>query len=153
MATSKKIGPYGYEEGPAFDIDSVKKPPKQLLNITIWSSDGPDGQIKAISFIYRDEKNDLIEVGPYGTIDGTKHMICINKDEFLTGLSGYLNPCITALNFSTSKDAKYGPFGKYPNNIGDIYFSIDVDHDSIVALFGRCDDKVRSIGAYSGRRT
>uniref|UniRef100_A0ACD6ANU1 Uncharacterized protein n=1 Tax=Avena sativa TaxID=4498 RepID=A0ACD6ANU1_AVESA len=147
----KKIGPHGCEEGTTFDIDSDKNPPKQLLNITIWSSDGLDGQINAISFIYRDEKNDLVEIGPYGTMDGTKHMICINQDEYLTVLSGYFNPCITALNFSTSKGTKYGQFGKYPN-IEDIYFSIDVDYDSIVALFGLSDDKVRSIGLYFGPR-
>uniref|UniRef100_A0ACD5XVN2 Uncharacterized protein n=1 Tax=Avena sativa TaxID=4498 RepID=A0ACD5XVN2_AVESA len=150
METIKKIGPHGYEEGAAFDID-FKKSPKQLVDITIWSSDGPDGKINAISFKYRDENNDLVQIGPYGSIEGTKHTISITQGEYLTVISGYLNPSITALNFNTSADAKYGQFGRCPNT-GDTHFSIDVDHDSIVSLFGHCDDKLRSIGAYSGPR-
>ncbi|XP_044955806.1 uncharacterized protein LOC123406362 [Hordeum vulgare subsp. vulgare] len=151
MATSlKKHGPHGCNEGSAFDVEP-SKPPKTLTNINIWSNDGPDGKINAISFNYIDNNGDEVQKGTYGKEAGTKHSIPIGQGEYLTNISGYICPCISALNFKTSKNKPYGQFGKFPNT-GDTSFVIDVDQDSIVALFGRYDDQIRAIGASSGPR-
>jgi hypothetical protein len=77
--------------------------------------------------------------------------ITIQQGEYLTVISGYYSPCITALTFITSAGSKYGPYGKDPN-IGETSFKIDAGNDSIVALFGHADNLIKAIGAYTGPR-
>ncbi|CAL5003466.1 unnamed protein product [Urochloa decumbens] len=154
MAKATRTAEYGSTDGGStFDIINNKNP-KQLLSINIWSIDGPNGAINGISFRYRDEHGDVVEIPKagdnlIGTWSGTKHPIAIAQGEYLTEISGFYGPstCLNSLKISTT-EVTYKQYGKYPNS-GDTSFNIDVGNDSIVALFGHYDStRVKGIGAY-----
>ncbi|XBI05266.1 hypothetical protein VPH35_133446 [Triticum aestivum] len=152
MANLKKVGPYGYGslDGNIVDID-WNKPPEELVSIEIWGNHNAGGMIYAMSFTYRDEKGDLVPVGPWGSKKGEIRTISIANN--LVALRGSTSGSyVTSLTFKTSI-TQYGDSFFCGDTVSDDNFSIDVRPNSIVAFFGRSDEGgLRAIGAYSGPR-
>ncbi|TFK61637.1 hypothetical protein BDN72DRAFT_435029 [Pluteus cervinus] len=136
----KKSGVFGTEQGVAFDEGATWFPLK-LVRFTS-SSQG----IRSYQGLYG--KGATAVYGRKDDASSNLHKLALDKDEYITGLSGTYTDVITSLHVKTTNaDHKIGTKTGTP-----FEFNVPADHH-VVGFYGRADqDHLRAIGISYSRR-
>ncbi|XP_044410289.1 mannose/glucose-specific lectin-like [Triticum aestivum] len=154
MADPVKVGPWG-AAGQGRDIN-VGSRPQRLNTITIgWEPSWGygNGRIIGISFVYVDQNDKEITVGPWGKIDREhSRAIQIDQDEKLYVVSGTFNDAgVTSLMLKTNK-TEHGPFGHAAGSAFSVPLKQAQDDGEVVgevvAFFCRSNDTLQALGVY-----
>ncbi|XP_024010846.1 jacalin-related lectin 24 [Eutrema salsugineum] len=132
-----KVGPIGKKDSK--DKSWTEKEYTNISNIYIYFD---DYGINSIQFSFSHKGTQVLSQ-KYGLFTGHYFQIVrLEKDEYLTALSGDCNMSITSLTFHTNK-RKHGPFCKRSGSLKSSKMEIDVgisDRSEFGGLFGTFSD-------------
>jgi hypothetical protein len=142
-----KVGPFGAPGGQHHDIN-VGSRPQRLKTITISSWDSRNGSIIGFSFVYIDQDEKEIPVGPWGKIDPERsEIIQMTRNDQLNYVGGTFNDSdgVTSLTLIINS-REYGPYGYQAGTA----FSVPLQQSDGegVAFFGRSNDTLQALGVY-----
>uniref|UniRef100_A0A8I6YTA2 Jacalin-type lectin domain-containing protein n=1 Tax=Hordeum vulgare subsp. vulgare TaxID=112509 RepID=A0A8I6YTA2_HORVV len=147
MADTVKVGPWDALDGQARDVN-IGSRRQRLKTITIsWGWDFENARIIGISFVYVDQEDQPVLVGPWGKIDPQlSQTIEMTQEDQLNCVSGTLDDSagITSLQLIINQQSyafgsPAGPAFSAPLPQGD---------GDVVAFFGRSDDTLKALGVY-----
>ncbi|XP_047057778.1 jacalin-related lectin 3-like [Lolium rigidum] len=137
-----KIGPYGGSGGKRRDMDV--RGIDRILKVVVWHR---DFTVDAMTVVYerhgREEQTEQ-----WGTPAGECSEICLESDEYLTGLKGHLIHynnvfMIRSLIFVSNRQT-FGPYGKEDG----VPFELPAAGGRIVGFHGRSKDYLNALGTY-----
>ncbi|KAE8781022.1 hypothetical protein D1007_45778 [Hordeum vulgare] len=144
MADTVKVGPWGALDGQARDVN-IGSRPQRLKTITIsWGWDFENARIIGISFVYVDQEDQPVLVGPWGKIDPQlSQTIEMTQEDQLNCVSGTFDDSagITSLQLIINQQSyafgsTAGPAFSVPLPQGD---------GDVVPFFGRSDDTLKAL--------
>jgi len=122
--------------------------PQSLLSLTICSSNALGGPILGLSFVYVDQNEEPIHVGPWGMIDPQQRILEIEMgpDEYLYDLSGIASDStLFWLKLVTNQHVYEVGSPVQPNPT----FNVPLGNGKVVALFGCShNDYLTALGIY-----